>query len=240
MSDGTDTNLQANAGNENTNPGAAQQTEGTPAAPAADGATPPVDGATPPADANAAPAAEGQDGATKTADGENKDADVKPGTAFHGAPEADYEAFAAPEGATLNPEVVTTVKGLAKELDLSQAGAQVLAVKADNFVKTFATAQEQVVKQARTEWTTQSKADKEFGGDKYDANMAIVAKARDAFMTPGLKDVLNISGLGDHPEMVRAFYRIGKSISEDKVVVGRGAPAGDDLSRAQRIWPNQK
>lgn len=239
------TNLQPQTGSEaNAAPaGQGQQTET--AAPAAGSAANPN-----PADANAAPAdgtapatppAATDADAAKAKDGKGEDETKPKVAAFHGAPEGDYEAFTAPEGATLTTEVTDNVKVLAKELDLSQAGAQILATKADNLVKTLSAAQADVVKTARTEWTAQAKADKEFGGDNFTPNMAIVAKARDAFMTPGLKEVLDISGLGDHPEMIRAFFRIGKSISEDnKIVTGRQGAAGSDGDRAQRLWPNQK
>jgi hypothetical protein len=47
-------------------------------------------------------------------------------------------------------------------------------------------------------------------------------KARDQFATPEFVPFLNESKLGNHPEMLRAFYRIGQAISQDGFVPGRG------------------
>jgi len=69
-------------------------------------------------------------------------------------------------------------------------------------------------------WVTSSTADKEFGGDKLHENLATAKKARDAFGTPELTTLLNKTGLGNHPEVIRVFYRAGLAISEDRLVVG--------------------
>jgi hypothetical protein len=76
---------------------------------------------------------------------------------------------------------------------------------------------------------TNSKGDKEFGGDKLSENLGVAKKALDAFGTAELRSLLNQSGLGDHPEVIRFMYRAGKAISEDRFVggapaVGKGAP----------------
>lgn len=112
---------------------------------------------------------------------------------------------------------------VAKELDLSQEAAQKLV----NF-------QAQAILRERTAWAEASKADPEFGGDKLQENMAVAKKAIETFGTPGLTEMLNKTGLGNHPEVVRAFYRAGKAISDDTVVIGRQAPAQDD---AKRFYP---
>ena len=56
------------------------------------------------------------------------------------------------------------------------------------------------------------------------------------FGTPELRDVLNMTGLGNHPEIIRAFYRAGKAISEDAFVSGSPRRA-DDMDAAKRMFP---
>jgi hypothetical protein len=100
-----------------------------------------------------------------------------------------------------------------------------------------------------TEWETASKSDKEFGGDKFDANLAVAKKALDAFGTPELRALLGPydpknnpkgTGLGNHPEIIRAFLKAGKAISEDKFVSGTRAPAAlTNASAANALYPNQ-
>lgn len=75
--------------------------------------------------------------------------------------------------------------------------------------------------QAQTEqWAADVKADKEIGGDKLTTNLSAAQRALDQFGTPELKEYLEGTGLGNHPELVKAFIKIGKAMSEDGMVDG--------------------
>lgn len=143
-----------------------------------------------------------------------------------GAPE-QYE-FKAPEGKEFSPEVIGAFSEVAKELNLSQDDAQKVI---DKIAPAFAERQANAIEQARTTWAESAKTDKEFGGDKLDENLAVAKKALDTFGTPELRTLLNDSGLGNHPEIIRAFYRAGKAISEDRVVTGQGGAANQGDAR---------
>jgi hypothetical protein len=108
------------------------------------------------------------------------------------APET-YE-FKAPEGRAFDSEVIAEYSKVAKELNLSQA--------------------------VRNGWSDSSKADKEFGGERLSENLSVAKKALDAFGTTELRSLLNESGLGNHPEVIRFMFRAGKAISEDSMVTG--------------------
>jgi hypothetical protein len=99
------------------------------------------------------------------------------------------------------------------------------AVKSADFV------QPEFIKAQAEKWAAAIKADKELGGDKLAANLAVAARAVDAFGTPALKEFFNKSGLGNHPELIRAFNKAGSLISEDSVVPGGGKPAGEGVGR---------
>lgn len=143
-----------------------------------------------------------------------------------GAPES-YE-FKAPEGKEFSPEVLGAFSEAAKELGLTQEAAQAML---DKIAPAFAERQTQAVEAARAQWATDSRSDKEFGGDKLDENLATAKKAFETFGTPELRTLLNESGLGNHPEIIRAFYRAGKAISEDRVVTGQGGGAAQNDAR---------
>lgn len=186
----------------------------TPAEAEAQATTPPATQSTLLTEEGEAPAApEGEDKP------EGEDGEKKPATQAEGAP-AEYEDFKAPEGVTLDPEVTGQFKTLAKELNLSQAQAQKLADMGASITQKQAGQTSALLEQARIEWTNNAKNDKEFGGEALAANMAVARKAMDEFGTPELKSLLNESGLGNHPEIIRAFYRAGKAISEDTFVGG--------------------
>jgi hypothetical protein len=137
-----------------------------------------------------------------------------------GAPEK-YE-FKAPEGQQpFDSEVINGFSEVAKELNMPQEAAQKIL---DKVGPIMAQRQEAMIQNARAEWSSQTKADKEFGGDKLDENLGVAKKAFQQFATPELTKLLDETGLGDHPEVIRLMYRAGKAISEDNTVV-RGSEA---------------
>lgn len=133
---------------------------------------------------------------------------------------------------------------LAKEMNLPQEAAQkIVDLQAKVAQKNVEAVQQRInevfapVGGTPDKWEALARADKEFGGDKFDENLAAAAKARDRFGTPLLKAVLNVTGAGNHPEVLRFFLNVGKAISEDGFVAGRaGQPGGESI--AQRMYPN--
>lgn len=150
-----------------------------------------------------------------------------------GAPEK-YE-FKAVEGAEVGAETLAEFSEVAKDLGLSQDAAQKIL---DRMAPSIARRQAEAVETARVQWADAARADKEFGGDKLPENLAVAKKALDAFGTPELRTLLNESGLGNHPEVIRVLYRAGKAISEDGIVAGTRAPQSDS-DPARRLFPNQ-
>ncbi len=71
------------------------------------------------------------------------------------------------------------------------------------------------------QWAADVKADKEIGGDKLTANIGVAQRALETFGTPDLKEYLNASGLGNHPELIKVFVKVGKAMSEDGMVTGK-------------------
>lgn len=153
-----------------------------------------------------------------------------------GAPEK-YEFKAAEGQPDFDSHVIEQFSEVAKELNLPQDAAQKVL---DKMAPVLAARQAEFLETARTQWADQAKADKEFGGDKLTENLAVAKKALDQFGTPELRTLLNESGLGNHPEVLRVFYRAGKAISEDRFVPGgSGAKAQEGRSAASVLYPNQ-
>lgn len=149
----------------------------------------------------------------------------------------DTYEFKVPEGAKLPDAVMDELSLVARELGLSQESAQKLVDKLSPAIANETAQQQAAQLQAyKTELETLSKADKEFGGDKLNENLAVAKKAMDAFGTPALRELLDVSGLGNHPEVIRAFYRAGKSISVDKFVTGGTQPQTGSTSAASRLY----
>lgn len=137
-----------------------------------------------------------------------------------------------PEGVELDKDAADEFTSIAKELKLDQASAQKLA---DVGAKMAQRRVEQHAKLVES-WVEQVKTDKDIGGDKLEENLGVARKALEAFGTPELRDVLNASGLGNHPEVIRAFVKAGRAISEDKFV--KGAPKGTETDPAKILFPS--
>jgi hypothetical protein len=194
---------------------------------AADGKT-----ATPAADTTA----KADDG--KAPDAEGKPADDKP--VVEGAPET-YEDFKVADGVQVAPEAATEFKTLAKELNLSQEKAQKVYDAATKLAQQGQVQAEtkiaDTIKSTHAQWVADVKADKEIGGDKLAENLAKANAAMKATSTPQLQVLLDKSGLGNHPEVIRHFLKIAPAFSEDKHVRGQ-APAGDSKSAEKVLYPN--
>lgn len=226
--------------------------EGADNSKATDGAAPKLEGAddkkSEPADADGKAKQEKTDAekdakAKKDAPADKKD---EKSDKAQGAPEK-YELKTA-EGVKLAPEVQTKFEAIARELNLPQDAAQKLLDLGPDLNKMYASQLIETAEAASTKWGDESRADKEIGagGDKaaYDENMKAVAKARNAFASPELVALLNRfdpktnpngTGLGNHPEVVRLFLRLGKSISEDNKLVTGGTPKTEQ-SAAQKLY----
>jgi hypothetical protein len=183
--------------------------------------------------AAAAPEGDAAKPGTEAAAAEGKPADdAKP--VVEGAPEK-YEDFQLPEGADLKvSEEFTT---LAKELDLNQGKAQKVVDLGSKIVQRMASAQAETLATAVKGWAAESRADAEFGGQNVAANVAIAEKALQTFGTPELRALLKGTGLAQHPEVIRAFYRAGKAISEDGFVPAGSTNSTNGKSAAQSLYP---
>lgn len=164
----------------------------------------------------------------------DKPDETKPKDEPQGAPEK-YDLKLA-DGTALHPDVQTQFEATARELNMSQESAQKLV---EAMAPKIAATQAAAMEAMQTEWTTAAKADKEFGGPQFDANLAVAKTALARFGSPELTTFLNESGLGNHPEMIRMMYKAGKAISEDKHVPGRQA-AAPQRDMAKSLYPNSK
>jgi hypothetical protein len=140
-------------------------------------------------------------------------------TAAAGAPEK-YD-FKAPEGSEYDTEILDAFTGAAREANLTQDAAQKLIEK---MAPAIAARQADQVQAVHKEWLDASSSDKEFGGEKLAENLGVARKALDTFGSPQLRALLDETGLGNHPEVIRFMFKAGKAISEDRFVSGANAP----------------
>ena len=143
----------------------------------------------------------------------------------------------------LDPEVLTAFGDVAKELNLPQEAAQKVL---DKVAPVIQARQAKAAEDVKLDWANQSQSDKEFGGESLNNNLEIAKQSLNAFGTDSLKSLLQETGLGNHPEVIRFMYRAGKAISEDSYVGNSEGAAGksnvpkDFNGIANALYSNQQ
>jgi len=148
-----------------------------------------------------------------------------------------YEDFSFPEGMEVDSAAVGQFQAIASEFNLSQDKAQQLVDFETARIKQAEEARMAAWQETQQAWVEQGKANQEFGGDNYEESVRTALVTMEKLGTPELKEALNMSGMGNHPEMLRVFYRMGKLLEEDKAVTGRAG--GGSKTAAQTLYPNQ-
>jgi len=188
------------------------------------------------APAQAAPADATKTEAKSKADPGKPDGDKAPGEQEKQRAPEKYE-FKAPEGVKLDDAVIGEFESVARELGLSQDAAQKLVEKiAPKMAERTAAQQAEAFAAFRADLVNQVKTDKELGGEKLAENLAVAKKALDNLGTPALRMLLEQSGLGDHPEIIRMFHKAGKAISEDGFVPGGKQPGAGEQNAATKLY----
>lgn len=133
-----------------------------------------------------------------------------------GAPEA-YEPFVMPEGVVLDEELTGEFSALAKTLNLPQDKAQAVADLGVKLQQRINDQQVAVAQQIVADWAKQTKSDPELGGTKLAEVTRVAQLARDTYGTPELKQLMNDTGLGNHPEVIRFFHKVGATLAQDGI-----------------------
>ncbi len=205
--------------------------------------------ADPPADPAAAPAAgewkEYQDDPAKSAE-ENAAAKAehdktKPAPADDPAakvPEDGKYDLKMPDGVELDTELAEALGPEFKELGLTHAQAQKLVDKYIGIQQARAGKQSDDFGKIVEGWADTAKKDPEIGGDKWDGSVLAARRAVDRLGTPALKEYLNASGGGNHPELIRFMAKAGAMIAEDNPASGGAGGAGKPAEAAYTLFPS--
>ena len=87
----------------------------------------------------------------------------------------------------------------------------------------------------KSEWLKLCQADKEYGGQNWEAAQAVIDRGCRQLATPEAVNLMQRYNLNTHPEIVRMFYRAGKLAGEDKSGI-EGGGQGKPKDIATSIW----
>lgn len=132
-----------------------------------------------------------------------------------------------PDGFTADDPMLKSIVDIAKADGLKGEVAQKLV---DLHVKQKQAEQERWTSEVQA-WQANAQSDKEFGGEKFAANLEVAKGAIKRFGEGGLNErlvkILDTTGLGNEPDFIRFMYRVGRAFADDSVAGTTGSGAGE-------------
>lgn len=144
-----------------------------------------------------------------------------------------------PEGTLLTQAEVDKIVSFSKEQGLSQESAQKLVEREHEILANYKDNQEQQFEQMRDQWFKQVESDKELGGENLKTTAELAKRALNKFAPDSLKKFFAESPYGNHPEIIRMFSNIGKSMQDDKLVLS-GTQSPPTISPVDILYDNSK
>ena len=172
-------------------------------------------------------------------DGEaDKGKDTQGDKAKLGAPEK-YVDFKIPEGMEIDKDLLEKSVPVLKELNLTQDQAQKLVDLQAGFTKQTAEKAAKAWKDTIDGWVNEAKSDKEFGGANFNTNLAIAKVGIKEFGDTQFSEMLEFTGVGNHPAMIRFLMKVGKVVKEADILQGSNR-AGSDIDKAKILFPTMQ
>lgn len=126
-----------------------------------------------------------------------------------------------PDQSPVDPKRLEAIAAEAKAANMTQEQAQSLVEREHKMMTDLIQSHQDRI----NGWMKESIADKEIGGPDINRNIELAKRLVDTFGSPLLKKQLEDSGMGQHPELLRLFVRLGKAYGEDRLVTGaQGVP----------------
>lgn len=139
----------------------------------------------------------------------------------------------------VSEEDMSEVLEFAKENKLSQEAAQKIIDSRSALQSKFANAQAQALSNAIESWKTEVKNDPEIGGDNFGKSIEL-ANLTISHYDKEFKSVLDKTGLGNHPKVLRLLARIGKDLQNDSIVRNKNHGAPESRSDYDLFYPEPK
>lgn len=158
----------------------------------------------------------------------------------------EYKDFKLPEGAILDPTLLSAIKADFAEAKLTQDQAQKLVDRHVAVAKAATDGQVKAWNDMQEGWRKEVMADPEIGGAQFQTKTSpAIAKAietfgGDATGQKALRDIVSLTGIGNHPAYVKFMAKIGSSLMEGAPLSGKppaGGPKNFD-QMATTMYPN--
>lgn len=155
--------------------------------------------------------------------------------------------FATGEDQHLDEAAIGEITPIFKELKLDQAGVDKLTGFYNKRMADLQTRLQDSVNTMREGWRNDIAADKEMGG-KVDAIKTDIGKMWSHLppdVVSSFKEAMDITGVGDHPAIVKGLWKIAALVNEGRPVPpnnpsphGQSKPGSGPVSIASAMYPN--
>ena len=177
--------------------------------------------------------AEGDDSDDKSSEGDKKDEDDKGEEDDKGGDDDEYVVpekydLTTAENSLLDQTDIDRISADAKEKGLSNEDAQLMADMEAEAIDRYHGKLDKQVEDIQAGWLKAAEADKEIGGEAFKENAELSKRLIDRYGSEALKDLLDESKYGNHPEVVRIFSIIArKTMAEDKAFFPKAHEKGE-------------
>lgn len=177
-----------------------------------------------------------EDSKEESAEGDDKEEKPKEGEGEDEPKAADKKAdeelsLELPEGSHIKQSRLDEIVAESREQGLSKEQAQAKVDQENKAISEYLSTEKSALEARSQAWVEDVKADQEIGGEKFVASVEHAKRVLDKYASDDLKGLLNQTGLGNHPEVVRLFARVGKEMASDSFVA---APAGTVPAKAAK------
>lgn len=122
------------------------------------------------------------------------------------------------DGSLLTAPEAEKIVSFSKEHGLSPAQAQAIYNRENAASTAFEADVAEQYNQRKNEWIETGKKDPVLGGEHYAQNIQAAHLAFQKFSTPEFTKLLDETGFGHHPELLKVFFNIHKANQDDTLV----------------------
>lgn len=152
-------------------------------------------------------------------------------------PDDGRYALTMPEGIEVDQELIDALGPDFHDLGLTNRQAQQLADRFIEIQGRRGKAAGEAWAGRVQGWADEARRDREIGGAKWTGTVGSAQRALSRLGTPALREYLNSSGGGNHPEMIRIFAKVGSMIQEDNPPNGGAGGNGRKAETAHLMFP---
>lgn len=149
-----------------------------------------------------------------------------------------WEALKLPDTLSANEETQKAFVELMNKdmspVERSQALVDIAGKMAQNFQESAVAEWEKV----KNEWHDAARADPEIGGDKLDPTLGRISKLIDQFGGDEIRKVMDLTGAGDNPQMIKFLNKIALQLTEGGPT--NGGVGAKEMDLARLMYPTMK